>query len=504
MSHNLRELLHGVDVQHYAEGPVPGGLPYVDVAHVASDSRDIKAGDLFISCAKDPLKEPAYLEQALDRGASVILLEQGAKLSEHLRAKAASHGAVLLQTPNARYALSRIAARLFPHVPDTLAAVTGTNGKSSVASFVRQIWSAAGHQAAYWGTVGLEADVTGIVPQSTLTTPDPMVLSKTLEQLAHAGITHVSLEASSIGLDQERLSGISLQAAAFTQFTQDHLDYHGTMEKYFEAKIRLFRDILSPQGTAVLNSDVSEFETLKNMCENRGIKIISYGQKSSDLRIRSIQPIADGYEVDCEVFGKKEILQVPLMGEFQVYNSLAALGLAIATGVEPSLAIQAVSYLKSVAGRMERAGQTAGGATIYVDYAHTPDALANVLKSLRPHTTGHLWVVFGCGGDRDAGKRPLMGQVAAQLADHVIVTDDNPRTEDPTVIRAQILAGCQADVLEIADRAQAIEMACKKAKTGDRIIIAGKGHEQGQIVGTQILPFDDLHVARAHCVSDKA
>ena len=502
MTYGLNALLHGLDVQHYAEGPVPGGLPYVDVAHVLSDARNICPGDMFVSLSKDVVAVATYVEQALDMGAQVILLEQGVVLPKNLLTRATHLGIHLLQTLNTSYAFSRMAAYMYSHLPETLVAVTGTNGKSSVASFVRQIWSYAGFSAAYWGTVGLEVGGRFIESPSALTTPDAMTLGKTLESLAQEGVTHVSLEASSHGLEQHRLSGICVKAAGFTQLSQDHLDYHGTMENYFEAKTVLFKSILSETGIAVLNADVPEYRELKAICQKRNVRVMDYGYQAQDLSIQSIVPIDTGYEVSCIVLEKEVSFSLPLQGDFQVHNSLCALGLALATGVPLASAIEALNHLKSVTGRVERVGKTPHGATVFVDYAHTPDALANVLRSLRSHTRGKLWVVFGCGGDRDTSKRGPMGAIAEQGADGVIVTDDNPRSEDPAAIRAQIMLGCGPKAREIPGRLEAIKAACEAAEDGDVIVIAGKGHEKGQIVGDEVFPFDDIQVAKDQCVSE--
>ncbi len=499
MANTLSSLLHGLNVTHYGDHITPGGLPYHDIGHIASDTRKIHPGGLYVCLAQECERVTLYIEEAIARQAQVVLMESGVALPIQVQEQAAYHRVVLLKVENVRYALSQIAAHMYPNVPKTLVAVTGTNGKSSVASFVRQIWSYAGHISAYWGTVGLEADVGEVEVDSTLTTPDALTLSQTLQNLAEAGITHVSLEASSIGLEQYRLSGVSMNASGFTQLSQDHLDYHGTMEQYFKAKIRLFEEVLLPAGTAVLNADVPEFEPLKKICERRHIRVFDYGYQAHHLRIENINPTSHGFEVTCEVFDKKYTFSLPLLGPFQIQNALCALGLALATGVDLPSAIKALEHLKSVRGRMELVGKTAQGATVFVDYAHTPDALATALEALKGHTSEKLWVVFGCGGDRDPTKRILMGQAATRNADEVIVTDDNPRSEDSAAIRSHILQGCGPHAMEVGDRRAAIEKACAQAQKGDIIVVAGKGHEQGQIVGDQVFPFDDIQVTKMLC-----
>ena len=379
--------------------------------------------------------------------------------------------------------------------PATIAAVTGTNGKTSVAAFTRQIWAHHGLGAASLGTLGIVGP--DFAEPGSLTTPDPVALHRALQRLAARGIDHVALEASSHGLDQFRLDGLTLSAAAFTNLTRDHLDYHGDMAAYFAAKRRLFAELLPRGGAAVINLDSSEGRELAALCRGRGQRVIGFGADAlADLRLISARPEGAGQTLLLEAFGTRRALLLPLMGEFQAMNALAALGLAVATGVPAGEALDALAALQGAPGRMEHAATHPNGAPIIVDYAHTPDALETALTALRPHCRGRLVVVFGCGGDRDAGKRPMMGAIAERLADRVIVTDDNPRSEDAASIRRAILAAAPK-AREIGDRGSAIRAAVAMLEPGDVLLLAGKGHERGQIVGDTVLPFDDAEMARA-------
>ena len=378
--------------------------------------------------------------------------------------------------------------------PVHIAAVTGTNGKTSVTSFAHQIWAQLGHPAASLGTLGLKASLHS--ETLSLTTPDPVALIREIAKLAVRGTTHLAFEASSHGLDQYRVDGVRVTSAAFTNLSRDHLDYHESMAAYFDAKARLFREVLPANGTAVLNADAPEFDALAKICRARGQKILSYGRAGTDLRLADQELGRAGQTIDIEILGTPHRVDLPLAGAFQAMNVLAALGLVIAEGANPADAVATLSHLSGVRGRMELAAQHPIGADIYVDYAHTPDALETALAALRPHTAGRLICVFGAGGDRDRGKRPDMGAVAARLADRVIVTDDNPRSEDPGTIRRDILAACP-DAQDIGDRRAAIGAAVAMLRHGDVLLIAGKGHEAGQIVGDRVIPFDDAEVARA-------
>ena len=360
--------------------------------------------------------------------------------------------------------------------------------------FTSEIWTALGQPAASLGTLGL---VTAAERRpGALTTPDPVALHRDLAGLARRGIEHVAIEASSHGLHQFRLDGLSVAAAAFTNLTRDHLDYHGDMAHYRAAKERLFTALLAPGGSAVLNRDSGEFARLETLCRDRGHPMIAYGaDPAADLRLVAREPRIGGQSLVLEVFGRRHELMLPLPGEFQAMNALAALGLVIATGGPVAVATAALADLTGVPGRLQFVAGHHSGTSVVVDYAHTPDALATVLTALRPHARGHLAVLFGCGGDRDAGKRPLMGGVATRLADRVYVTDDNPRTEPPAEIRRAILEAAPT-AMEIGDRREAIATAIAELAAGDLLVIAGKGHETGQIIGTETYPFDDAAIAR--------
>jgi UDP-N-acetylmuramoyl-L-alanyl-D-glutamate--2,6-diaminopimelate ligase len=407
-------------------------------------------------------------------------------------------GVEFVQVPNARRALALAAARFFLLQPQTIVAVTGTSGKTSVAAFTRQIWVALGATAASIGTIGTvtpEGEVYG-----SLTTPDPVDLHATLHRLAGAGVTHLAFEASSHGLDQYRLDGVRISAAGFTNLTRDHLDYHPSLDAYLRAKLRLFEELVLPDGSAVINADQDRAETVVAAAEARGLQVLTVGRKGEGIRL--IESRIEGFAqaLRIEHGGREFDVRLPLVGQFQVENALVAVGLAIATGSGPADAFSALEGLKGAKGRLELVGQR-NGAPIFVDYAHKPDALAKALDALRPYASGRLIVVFGAGGDRDKGKRPLMGAIAAFKADRVIVTDDNPRSEDPAAIRAAILRAA-GGASEIGDRTEAIRAAIGMLAPGDVLLIAGKGHESGQIVGDRILPFSD-HAAVAAALEEK-
>ena len=390
--------------------------------------------------------------------------------------------------------IAQMAANFYPHIPTMISAVTGTNGKTSIADFTRQMMKALGYGAASIGTIGVVAD--GIENIETLTTPDSITLHKILSMLAGANVNYVSMEASSVGIEQYRMDNLPIKVAGFTNFTQDHLDYHLTMENYFKAKEQLFSRILASDGTAVLNADIKEFDVLKDVCEKRGIKVLSYGKSGKDLKLLEHIPHADGQKLKIEVLGKVYAVDLPLIGAFQAMNILCAVGMVMAlNGGMNDKIIEYLSHIKGACGRLDRAGALSNGAAVYVDYAHTPDALENVLKTMRVHTANKLWVVFGCGGDRDKLKRPIMGEIAEKLADKIVVTDDNPRTENAAQIRSEIIAKCPS-AIEIGDRIEAIEYAISRLEKGDMLILAGKGHETGQKIGDKIIPMNDIEEAR--------
>ncbi len=455
----------------------------VEINGISADSRTIKPGDIFAALPGTVADGRAYIDSALKNGAAAVMSVPGL---EHL-----SVPYVASDNPRQSYAL--MAARLWPGQPETIVAMTGTNGKSSTIDFLRQIWSFAGLKAACFGTLGVTTDE-GVTPLKH-TTPDAAALHKTLQALSGQGITHAGMEASSHGLVQCRLDGVKLAAVGFTNLSQDHFDYHESMEDYFQAKARLFNTLAGEGTPAVINVDGQYGKRMAKVAEVAGLDMVSVGWAGRDIRIVELSPRASSQTLELEVGGKRIKLELPLAGEFQVLNAVSALGLALKTGVTQDVALEALQNLEGVAGRMQLAGRTEAGAPVFIDFAHTPDGLEKLLRGLRPHTQGRLVVVFGCGGDRDPDKRPKMGAIAAKLADHVIVTDDNPRTEKAASIRKSVLKGCpEAD--EIGDRRMAIKTAIQGLKAEDCLVIAGKGHEQGQIVGETIIPFSDLDVAR--------
>ena len=458
----------------------------VEITGLATDSREVTPGTLFAALPGSRLDGSAFIPEALRRGAAAVLADAGCATGDL--------GVPLIRDPQPRKRLALIAAAFFERQPRCVVAVTGTNGKTSVAGFTRQLWSALGHQAASLGTLGLEGMPGG--GGTGLTTPDPIALHRLLAELADAGIDHLALEASSHGLDQHRLDGVRIQAAAFTNLSRDHFDYHGDVEHYLAAKQRLFGELLVAEGTAVLNADQPQFGQLAAACRARGIAVLDYGRAAQRLRLVEQTALADGQVLRLEVDGREAEVETALVGGFQAANLLAGLGLVLATGAEPEAALAKLGGLRGARGRLQQVGTHPSGAPVFVDYAHAPDALEQVLRALRPHTAGRLVVVFGCGGDRDRGKRPIMGRIAAELADRAFVTDDNPRSEDPATIRRAVLEACPGGI-EIGDRRQAIRTALAGLEAGDLLVIAGKGHESGQIVGDRVLPFDDADEARA-------
>jgi UDP-N-acetylmuramoyl-L-alanyl-D-glutamate--2,6-diaminopimelate ligase len=476
-----------------AAAPTHGG-PQLDgreIAGITADSRQVRPGFLFAALRGTQTDGRDFAGEAVAKGAVAILTDDAAALAldEDQRRQVA-----IIADTNPQRRLALLAARFYRRQPHTIAAVTGTNGKTSVAHFTRETWTALGQSAASLGTLGLISP-TGR-RRGSLTTPDPVALHRELAALAENSIEHVAIEASSHGLAQFRLDGVSIAAAAFTNLTRDHLDYHGDMASYRAAKDRLFTDLLAAGRPAILNADSPEFERFAILCRERGHQVIAYGgAAAAELRLLERHPTPNSQHLGLSVFGDRYDIDLPLVGEFQAMNVLAALGLAVATGASPPEAVAVLPRLSGVPGRMQFIGETPGGAAVFVDYAHTPDALATVLTALRPHANGRLAVVFGAGGDRDRGKRPLMGRAAAELADLLYVTDDNPRSEPPAEIRRAILAAAPAAV-EIGDRRAAIIAAVSELCPGDVLVIAGKGHEIGQIVGAEVLPFDDALVAR--------
>ncbi len=465
---------------------VQAGSDGATISGLALDSRAVAAGNLFAALPGAKVDGLSFVPAALAAGAAAILVGAGE------RPDVPAHVA-LIEADHPRLALAKIAARFYGRQPKNIVAVTGTSGKTSTTVFARQLWSLLGHRAASLGTIGLIGpDVH--YPES-LTTPDPLKLHQLLAELASKNIDHLAMEASSHGLDQFRLDGVEVSAAAFTNLTRDHLDYHLTMDAYLTAKLRLFAELLPAGGAAVINADIAESEKILSLARARHHRVITFGRKSGDLRIVNQQPLATGQQLSLSVFGERYDVTFSVAGLFQAENLLAALGLVIGEGEEPRMVLRMVDRLTGVHGRIERVATTPSGAAVYVDYAHKPAGLDAVLSTLRPHATGRLVVVFGCGGDRDKGKRPEMGALAVRMADRVIVTDDNPRSEDPAQIRREILAAAPGAV-EIGDRAAAIRAAMQDLKNGDLLVIAGKGHETYQIVGDKKFDFDDSEVAR--------
>ncbi len=482
---NLGDLLDdGFTLTLPSGAPGPENIP---ITAITADSREVTRGAIFAALEGTWSDGLTYLPQALEKGAGAVLLRSGRGLP----------GAVpvpVIYAKDPRKALSRLAARIHPGQPDMIAAVTGTNGKTSVAGFLRQIWAGLGHRAASMGTLGI------VSPDETLplahTTPDPVKLHSQLHHLKQQAVSHLVLEASSHGLAQARLDQVHLKAAGFTNLTRDHLDYHGTMEAYRDAKLGLFTRVLPMDGTAVVNLAGAGGPLFTEAARAAGRRVLTVGTPGAILSLEHCAPVASGMGVRLAMAGQVLDLIMPLYGRFQAENALVALGLACATGNEFMDAARMLAHLQGAPGRLERIGASGRGAPVFVDYAHTPDALETVLRALKPHVTGRLHVVFGCGGDRDAGKRPQMGAVAARIADIVTVTDDNPRGEDPAEIRRAIMRTCPG-ALEIGDRAQAIAQAVHGLEAGDVLIVAGKGHETGQIVGETVLPFSDGDVLRS-------
>jgi UDP-N-acetylmuramoyl-L-alanyl-D-glutamate--2,6-diaminopimelate ligase len=459
-----------------------GGGGDVEISGLTADSRQVKPGYLFAALKGVAADGRAFIPDAIARGAAAVLCEPGVSLE----------GAVLVADPEPRRRLAAMAARFYPRQPETVVAVTGTNGKSSTVDFLRQIWAAAGLTSACLGTLGVTT-AAGRRPLAH-TTPDPVAIHQALDELAGEGVTHVALEASSHGLAQHRLDAVRISAAAFTNLTQDHLDYHPDYEDYFAAKARLFADLVAKGAPAVINPEGDWGARMVKLARAAGLDVRTFGWGGHALELVELWPRAASQRLDVKIGGKEHRVELPLAGEFQALNALGAAALALATGAPQDAVLAALSRLKGVTGRLQLAAQTREGAPIFIDYAHTPDGLDKLLRALRPHTQGRLIVVFGCGGDRDPTKRAPMGAAAAKLADVAIVTDDNPRSEDPRAIRAAILSG-GAGLLEIGDRAEAIATAVGMLRAGDALVIAGKGHETGQIIGDRVIPFVDAEEA---------
>lgn len=468
----------GLSIANGAEGQVTG---------FAIDHRKVAPGTVFGAFQGAVVNGEDFIPAAIEAGAIAIVARPQARVE----------GAVHFADAEPRRAFARLAAQFFQPVPETIVAVTGTNGKTSTVELTRQLWRMSGQRAASIGTLGVTTADESV--STGLTTPDIVTFLATMTGLAREGVTHVAYEASSHGLSQYRNEGLKVAAGAFTNLSRDHLDYHATMEDYFAAKMRLFDEVVCEGGAAVIWADDEWSQRAQDHAAGRGLKILTVGEKGSAIRLISRTPGQLGQVLEIEYAGDRRKISLPLIGAYQAANALVAAGLVLAAGGDADATFDAITRLLPVRGRLERAAICRSGAPVYVDYAHTPDALEAAIAALKPHASGRLVVVFGAGGDRDRGKRPQMGRVAADHADLAIVTDDNPRGEDPAVIRAEILAGCP-EAREIGDRREAIAAAVAGAGPGDVVLIAGKGHEQGQIVGggeaMRILPFDDATVAR--------
>jgi len=468
------------------------------LAGLTADSRAVQPGFLFAALPGVKTDGREFIADAIAKGATHILAPIGTNFLCHSRES--GNPVILIESKNPRADFARLAAEFYGAQPDTIFAVTGTNGKTSTVNLLKQLWESLGHRAAAMGTLGVFG--TNFAQEGSLTTPDPVRLHKTLANLKNNAINHLAMEASSHGIDQERLAGVKLACGIFTNLTRDHLDYHDTMENYFGAKVRLFTELLPDNATAVINADDAYGARLIEMCrhpgEGRGrLRICSYGAAvTADLQLLNYHPRPDGFDIKIKYENHEYDFYLPLLGIFQIWNMLSVFGALLMSGEKIDKLLPLIAQLKPVRGRLELIGHSAAGAPVFVDYAHTPDALETVLTAVRDHAQGHLTVVFGCGGNRDKGKRPLMGAAAVRLAERVIVTDDNPRHEDAATIRTEVIAGTDGKAREIGDRRTAIQTAIAELKSDDILVIAGKGHEQGQIVGDVIIPFDDAEIAR--------
>ncbi|RYD56572.1 MAG: UDP-N-acetylmuramoyl-L-alanyl-D-glutamate--2,6-diaminopimelate ligase [Sphingomonadales bacterium] len=464
-------------------GTLTGGTQSAIVTGFAIDHRKVAPGTVFGAFQGTQVNGEDYIPAAVKAGAVAIVA----------RPEAVVEGALHVKDDNPREAFAALAAKFFAPFPETAVAVTGTNGKTSTVEMTRQLWRMAGHHAASIGTLGVTTSDESV--STGLTTPDVVTFLSNVAGLAREGVTHVAFEASSHGLSQYRTEGLPVRAAAFTNLSRDHLDYHGDMAAYFHAKLRLFCEVLAEDGAAVVWADDPNSPRVEELARARGNQLITVGEHGETLRLVGRDPSLLGQKLTIEAGGSIYEVMLPLIGAYQAANALTAAGLVIATGGDVAATIANLARLQPVRGRLERAVITQSGAPVYVDYAHTPDALEAAIAALKPHTSGRLILMFGAGGDRDTGKREPMGQAAAAGADVVIVSDDNPRSEDAAAIRAEVLKGAP-DAIEIGGRREAIAAAIGMAEAGDIVLLAGKGHEQGQIVGDRVLPFDDVSVAR--------
>ncbi|XBQ14947.1 MAG: UDP-N-acetylmuramoyl-L-alanyl-D-glutamate--2,6-diaminopimelate ligase [Oceanicaulis sp.] len=477
MSRTLSELL--------PEGlSVPDGAGGLTVTGLSLDSRTVKPGDLFAALPGLRTDGRKFIPMAEEKGAVAVLAPKGTKA-----------GVPVIEADDPAAALAMIAATFHPRQPETIAAVTGTNGKSSTVEFLRQIWTRAGLDAAALGTLGVTR-ATGRT-EFGYTTPDAIALHRSIDALAGEGVTHLAMEASSHGLKQRRMDAVRVTAAAFTNLTQDHLDYHPDFEDYFASKMRLFQELAIEGAPAVINMDSDWSDRVLQAAEAMGMTPVTIGWRGRDLAVTEIVPELTSQLVRFTWKGEAHEVHLPLVGEFQTANALGAAALALVTGVSEADAFAALAELKGVSGRLQQVGETKAGAPVFIDYAHTPDGLDKLLRAVRPHTQGRIFLVFGAGGDRDPTKREKMGAIAEKLADKVYVTDDNPRSEDPAKIRKAVLSGCPS-ATEIADRAEAIRTAIDTLEDGDVLLISGKGHETGQIFADRTVPFDEVEIVQTH------
>lgn len=465
--------------------------PDVEVTDLTSDSRHIKTGSLFAAVPGARTDGRTYIADAVKLGASAILVPKGTNKSGF----SPEQPLAWIEDDNPRHLFSQMAARFYGAQPKYIAAVTGTNGKTSTVNFALQIWEKLNLKGASLGTLGIRGK--NVEKDGSMTTPDPVTLHAHLADLAAAGITHLAIEASSHGLHQYRLDGVKIKAAGFSNLTRDHLDYHQTMDEYRTAKLRLFAEVLDEKGIAVVNADTPEAKQIAAICAERKISCWTYGFKGKEFKLLDREPTPHGQMIKLEFMGRRCSFTLPLVGAFQVMNVLCAAGLVCALDEKRTDdVIDILNRIEGVPGRLQLVPGHKKGAAVYVDYAHTPDALENILTSLRPHVAGKLVCLFGCGGDRDKGKRPVMGQIAEKLADTVIVTDDNPRSEEPAEIRKSIMEGAPK-ATEIDGRRAAIKYAVAQLNQGDILVIAGKGHEQGQVFADRVEPFDDVNEAHS-------
>ena len=462
---------------------VPEDIAALNISGIAANSSDVKDGFLFFGLPGTKVDGAKFASQAEKNGAVGAVVSMNSDVGDLT--------IPVWRCEDPRRILAYAAAQFYPQQPEIISAVTGTAGKTSVATFIRQIWEADNRVAASLGTTGVVAP--GRDDYGNLTTPDPISLHRLLQELAKDGITHAAMEASSHGLDQRRLDGVRLSVGGFTNLGRDHLDYHLTVDEYLEAKMLLFRERLPKGAPAVIFSDDAFSQAAIDAATQGGCEVLTVGRAGNFISLKKVEHLQFGQVVELSHAGEHYRFEFPLAGDFQIANGLVASGMAIATGTPAKVAFKALEKLQGASGRLELVAKSLKGAPVYVDYAHKPEALENVLSSLRPFTSGRIVLAFGCGGDRDPGKRGIMGKIASRLADVVIVTDDNPRTEDPAKVRAAIMAACEG-AIEMGDRAKAIHYGCEILKEGDCFIVAGKGHESGQIIGDKVLPFSDHDV----------